>query len=483
MKKLSFILITFYMLLSACNKDLTSLNVNTKAATKVPSKTLFTAGEKRLVDYFTSTSVGSAPFRVLSQEWTENSYVYEAQYNFSAYQAQSGWWNNLYELTLANLQAAKTQFYSDVSDPEVAKNDARIADILEVFTYDLLLNTYGNIPYSEALNNTIPFPKYDDAKTVYTDLLHRLDTCITGLSSTSAGAFVGSEGADLIYSADLNQWVKFAATLELKMGVRIAGVDAAAASAAVTKAVTTGVFTSNADNASLPYDPSSPANSNPIWNALVYSGRHDFVPANLLVTTMVQWNDPRVPLYFTMYNGGYSGGTPGLANGYGKYSDFTPVMQTADYPGVLLTYSQTEFWLAEAVERGIAVGGTAQAHYNNAITASIEFWGGSAASASTYLAQPSVDYTTATGSWQQKLGYQEWIANYNMNWDSWTDIRRLGYPDLNIVSPPVAAHGSFPLRLTYPTNESGSNPTNWQAAVTALPGGQDVVSAKLFWEP
>jgi hypothetical protein len=94
-----------------------------------------------------------------------------------------------------------------------------------------------------------------------------------------------------------------------------------------------------------------------------------------------------------------------------------------------------------------------------------------------------VAYTTAAGTWQQKLGYQEWIANYNMNWDSWTDIRRLGYPNLDVVSPPVAAHGNFPLRLTYPTNESGSNPTNWKAAVTTLPGGQDVVSAKLFWEP
>ncbi|MGN6604205.1 MAG: SusD/RagB family nutrient-binding outer membrane lipoprotein [Ginsengibacter sp.] len=483
MKKIIFILIPFYMLFSACNKDLTSLNVNTKAATKVPSNTLFTAGEKRLVDYFTSTSVGSAPFRVLSQEWTENSYVYEAQYNFSAYQAQSGWWNNLYEFTLANLQAAKTQFYSDVADQEVAKNDARIADILEVFTYDLLLNTYGNIPYSESLNSSIPFPKYDDAKTVYNDLLSRLDTSIAGLSSSSAGAFVGSEGSDLIYGSDIHQWIKFAATLQLKMGIRIAGVDPSTASTVITKAVNTGVFTSNADNATLPYDPSSPANSNPIWNALVYSGRHDFVPADLLVKTMVQWNDPRVPLYFTQYNGGYSGGTPGLANGYGKYSDFTPTIQTPDYPGVLLTYWQAEFWLAEAVERGIAVGGTAESHYNNAITASIEFWGGSASDAATYLAQPAVNYTTAAGPWQRKLGYQEWIANYNMNWDSWTDIRRLGYPDLNTVSPPVAAHGDFPLRLTYPTNESGSNPTNWQAAVSALPGGQDVVSAKLFWEP
>jgi hypothetical protein len=231
------------------------------------------------------------------------------------------------------------------------------------------------------------------------------------------------------------------------------------------------------------YDPAAASNSNPIWQALVYSTRHDFVPASLLVNTMVGWNDPRLPLYFTQYNGGYSGGTPGQGNGYGLFSDFSAKMQTPTYPGTLIDYAQTEFLLAEAVERGIAVGGTAQSHYNNAVTASVEFWGGAASDAATYLAQPAVNYTTATGTWKQKLGYQKWIANYNANWDSWTDIRRLGFPDIDVVSPPVGAHGNFPLRFTYPANESGSNSKNWSTAVAALPGGQDVVSAKLFWMP
>ncbi len=56
------------MLLSACTKDITTLNVNTKAASNVPSATLFTYGEKNLVDDYTTTSVAVAPFRVVSQE-------------------------------------------------------------------------------------------------------------------------------------------------------------------------------------------------------------------------------------------------------------------------------------------------------------------------------------------------------------------------------------------------------------------------------
>ena len=492
MKKIIIMLCSFYMLLSSCTKDITSFNTNTKVASNVPSLTLFTMGEKSLVDYYTSTSVSIAPFRILSQEWTENTYVYEAQYNFSAYNANAGWWNRLYTSTatstgvfissgvLSNLQTAKSKFSSDVLDPVAARNDAIIADLLEVYTFNLLVNTYGNIPYSQALNPSIAFPKYDDAKTVYTDLLFRLDTCIAGLNTS--GASFGS--ADQIYKGNVTSWLKFAASLKLKMALVLADVDAATASKKVLEAVNTGVFASNSDNASMTYDASAPGNSNPVWNALVYSGRHDFLPSNLLVDTMVSLNDPRVPLYFTQDpNNKYSGGVPGGGNGYGLFSDFSNLIQGQTYPGLILDYVQSEFLLAEAVERGIAVGGTAQSHYNNAITASILFYGGSAADAATYLAQPTVDYTKASGNWQQKLGLQKWIANYNNNWDSWTDIRRLGYPNLDVINPPIGAKGNMPLRFTYPSNESGSNATNWAAAVASLPGGKDVVSAKLFWMP
>jgi hypothetical protein len=479
MKKISHIIPVFMIFCISCNKDITKFNIDTKSASIVPGKTLFTQGEKNLVDAMTSTSVASAPFRILSQEWTENTYVYEAQYNFSAYNANNGFWNNLYRLVLANLQAAKRLFPATVSDPVALRNDLIITDILQVYTFNVLCATYGNIPYSQALDPTIPFPKYDDAKTITADLLKRLDTCIAGLN---AGGSLGA--ADQIYKGDVTKWKKFAASLQLKIAMMIADVDPTTASSVALKAVQTGVFSSNADNASMTYDPSAVGNSNLIWQALVNSGRHDFLPSNILVHTMDSLHDPRVPLYFTKDpNGKYSGGVPGAGNGYGIFSDFTPTIQAPAYPGTLLTYSQVEFYLAEAVERGIAVGGTAEDHYNNAITASIIFWGGTTADASAYLAQPAVNYTTAAGPWRQKLGYQEWIANYNNNWDSWTDIRRLGYPDLNVVNPPIGGQGEFPLRYTYPANESGSNPINWAEAVKALPGGKDVVSAKLFWMP
>ena len=246
MKKLTIISLSLGLLASACTKNLTDLNHDPKSAVTVPSRTLFTKGQKDFVDIISSTSVSSAPFRVLAQEWTENTYVYEAQYNFAAYQANSGFWNTLFSGTsgvINNLQQAKVTFPTDVTDPAILRNDLIITDILEVYAYYMLTATYGDIPYTQSENKTIPFPAYDDAKTIYTDLLLRLDSCIAGINTgtTAMGA------ADLIYAGKPAKWKTFAATLKLKIAMLTANVDAATAGKKVGEAVSSGVFASNAD--------------------------------------------------------------------------------------------------------------------------------------------------------------------------------------------------------------------------------------------
>jgi hypothetical protein len=493
MKKFSIFSIAAALLLagSGCTKDIsTTINKNPKATSDGIGTALFSYGQQQLANTINTTSVSTAPFRVISQEWTENAYTYEANYVLNYYNSPGGFWNVCYINTIHNLDQAKQNFpVGFLGTPGQLRNDIIITDMMVIYTYYMLMATYGDIPYTQADNPTIPFPKYDAAATVYADLLTRIDTCIAGLdvSQPAMGA------ADEIYGGDVPSWLKFGASLKLKMAMLNALKDPTTTGKKVNEAIATGLFTSNADDALFTYDPASPVNSSPVWNALVYSHRHDFVPASLLVNTMTGWNDPRLPLYFTNYPANtnqYLGGTPGASNGYGQYSDFccavnNSVLYSPSYPGPVLDYTEVEFYLAEAAAQGLITTGviTPTAYYDSAITSSIKFWGGNDIAAQAYLAQPSVAYATAAGTWQQKIGYQEFIANYDKNWDSWTDERRLGFPDIDVVSVPLLASGNFPLRFYYPPNETTSNPTNTAAAAANLPGGQDVVSAKLFWEP
>ena len=89
--------------------------------------------------------------------------------------------------------------------------------------------------------------------------------------------------------------------------------------------------------------------------------------------------------------------------------------------------------LAEGIERGYAVPGTAEEHYNAAVTASILYWGGTLQDASTYLAQPNVAYSTAGANFKEKIGIQKWIALNNRGIDAWFEWRKFDYP---LLSPP-----------------------------------------------
>ncbi|MDR0542047.1 MAG: SusD/RagB family nutrient-binding outer membrane lipoprotein [Dysgonamonadaceae bacterium] len=457
---------------SSCD-DLTGLNNDPKHYTEAKPAALFLSGQKNLADVYGTASAGTAPFRVISQIWTQNSATEESKYNLAVITNTGSWWTQLYAKVLSNLKQAKGGYAKEAG----SQNAVAIVDILEVYTYYLLVNTYGDIPYFDAVTDHTPFPKYDDAKTVVLDLIHRLDADIANLDATQSS--IGS--ADQIYGGDVVKWRKFAATLKLKAAVLIAKADAQTASAKALEAVATGVFAANSDNALFKYDGAVTGNSNNVWYTLVFSGRHDYSPAQFFIATLQQRNDPRMDLLFAKNAaGGYSGGIAGQDNDYTALSPLSAAWLDPKRPVNLLDYSEAEFLLAEAAARQIAVGGTPEEHYKKAVKASILAWGGSETVADDYLNEPSIQYATAT--WQEQIGYQKWIAFADRAWDAWTEIRRLGYPDIDVISPPVGAQGKLPQRLVYPSSEQTSNSVNWKKAVEQIQGGKDVVSVNLFWK-
>lgn len=470
MKKILIIPVVLMVLVS-CNKDTSNLNIDTKHASSAPAYALFSNGQRNLADVLATPNVNINIFQLITQQWTEVTYVDESNYDIGTRNISNNWWRAMYKNVLINLQAAKAGVPKDVDNADQQKNDLAMIDIMEVYTWQVLVNTYGNIPYTEALDPNNLFPKYDDAKTVYYDLLNRLDTSIAALNPSAAG--FGS--ADLIYGGDIAKWQKFANSLKLNMGMVIADSDPAKAKS-VVEAAAPNVFTSNADNAVFTYYAATP-NVNPVWTNLVQSGRNDYVPTKTIINIMNSLNDPRRPAYFTTLDGAYVGGTVGAGNAFTSYSHPSDKVEQPDFPYVFLSYWQVQFDLAEADARGFNVGGTAAEHYTTAIQASLDYWGVSASDAAAYLAQPSVAYATAAGDYKEKIGTQEYLSLYMDGFDAWTVQRRLDYPAL--VAPPTA-QSAFPVRFTYPVSEQNLNSPNWSAASSAI--GGDKVDTKLWWD-
>jgi hypothetical protein len=483
MKKISILLLTLFLAFS-CSDNLEDLNKDTKNPTVAAGETFFTNAQKNFADYMASINVNRNVWRQFVQQITSTTYNDEANYNIANRKVPDNFWIAMYRDVLKDLDEGAKVIKAYPLPPvgvaefeQTRKNQLAIIEVMNVFVYASLVETFGDIPYSEALKIDNVLPKYDDGKTVYVDLITRLNLAITKLD-TSGDSF-GSQ--DIIYGGDVASWKKFANSLKLKMGLMIYDADATLGATTVQGAITSGVFTSNDDNALFQYLVSTP-NTNPMWVDLVQSGRKDFIVAKPFVDQMNSLNDPRRTVFFDdNIASGYVGAVYGLNSSYANFSHIGDMFYVETLPHVLLDYSNVSFMLAEVAERSLGgmVPAQAKGYYDAAIIASFDYYG--VADVATYLAQPAVDYTTATGTWKQKIGTQKWIALYNQGHTAWTEYRRLDYPVLAApATADAAAEGFVPRRFTYPIGEQTLNNANYTSAAAAI--GGDKLKTKLFWD-
>ncbi|MEH6406035.1 MAG: SusD/RagB family nutrient-binding outer membrane lipoprotein [Leeuwenhoekiella sp.] len=477
------ILILFVgILMFSCSDDLENLNQNIKDPAAVSGESLFTGAEKNLVDQIVDLNVNLNNTKLWSQFLQETTYPDESNYDQVTRTIPANHWDVMYKDVLKDLNEASINItattYLTPAEEAQKPNKLAIIEVLNVYTYSNLVETFDDVPYTEALDINNLSPKYDDGLTIYKDLLARLTTAINTMDS-DIGSF---STADRIYGGDVAKWLKFANSLKLRMGILLSDVEPALAQSTVTEAIAGGVIMSREDNASYQYLSADP-NTNPVYANLVLSGRNDFVAGATITDIMNSLDDPRLPLYFTALDGEYVGAEIGSASSYSANSHVAAQFQAATAPGIIFDYAEVEFLLAEAAARSFPVTGSAASHYTAGITESITYWGGSTADATAYLAQPEVAYASAlatseaTTPWKEVIGTQKWLALYNRGFEAWTSIRLLDYP---VMAEPVDAQSGYPNRYTYPIIEQTLNGASYNDAASAI--GGDETENRLFWD-
>ncbi|MFN2313473.1 MAG: SusD/RagB family nutrient-binding outer membrane lipoprotein, partial [Bacteroidales bacterium] len=449
---------------TACTDKFEEFNTDVKNPAIVEGESLFSNAQRELARQISSTNVNLNIFKLMAQYWTETTYIDEANYDLVNRSIPDNIFEVYYQDILKNFQEATLLIEATVPTSAVGEavkaNKLAIIELLNVYAFQNLVDIFGDVPYTEALDIEKISPKYDDAAIIYADLIVRIDAALGNMDDTE-GSF-GS--ADLIYSGDVELWKKFANSLKLKIAITMADANATLAKSAAESAVSGGVFTSNDDNALFPF--LSATHTNPLYEDLVQSGRNDFVPANTIVDIMNDLGDPRRPYYFTLFEGNYFGGSYGYNSPYSLYSHIPEAFAAPNFPGILMTYDEVLFYMAEAAERTFSVGSNVGALYGDAIKASILFWGGTEAEANSYVAQPNVNYATAPGTFREKIGTQAWIAFYTRGLEGYTMWRRMDYPIFNIPSL-VTTYDDIPIRFPYPVNEQTLNNASYTAASLA----------------
>lgn len=471
MKKIFFILgiITAGLTTISCERDVTELNVDPKHPTSVQSDQLLATAQYQQFYFIASPNVNQGNFVFFTQQFAETTYTDETNYNLVTRNQPRNFYNRMYDRVLKNYVDAENSINNEVLSAAVKKNRKAVLEISSVYAWEVLVDTYGNIPYSQAFKAPeILSPAYDDAKTIYADLFKRIDAAVA-MINTSADGFPAN--SDLVYHGDLNQWKKFAQSIKLRLAMNLADVDAPTSKAKAIEAINAGVMTSNSDSYSLTFDGGQ--FTAPIYDELVASGRYDFIPSALVVNLMNAKSDPRRPVYFTTVGGAYKGGKFGSGNAYGNFSHMNEVFRSSTGPVNLLSYAEVCFLKAEAAARGYGVSDAAT-EYTKGITASMQEYGVDAADIATYVAAHPFDAT----NWKKSIGEEAYIALFTRSFAAWNFARRLDNPVF--VNPANSLTTGVPVRMPYSDQEYLVNKTNVTAAGTAI--GGDTPVTKLFWD-
>ena len=310
------------------------------------------------------------------------------------------------------------------------------ATTLRAFTYQILVDAYGEVPFKEAFNASIATPAYDDGAVIYADLIAELDDA---LGKASASDIVATNF--LFPDENATNWIKFANAVKLKLLVRESGVTNV--DAQIGEIISEG----NLPDADVAYEgcwSNESGAMSPFYAeefSTAWGSTQINVVANIaIIGTMQQkdaegnviYEDPRLQMFFeTNEDGDYTGGISGTnfstSDAY-KAGYWCRPVASYDMPVYLITKSEIEFFIAEYYARqGNAA--QAEAHYNAAIEASFETAGvaGAAENIQQFPYNPS--------NYKESIGIAKWVSLAGVNtFESWCELRRLDYPAFGTVS-------------------------------------------------
>jgi hypothetical protein len=420
-----------------------------------------------------------------------------------------------------------------------------IGRIMKSHNFQILVDTYGDVPYSEAFKGTAAAtPKYDKAVDIYNAIFADLDKALALLvdpTKTEAAKNSGIAESDIVFKGDVTKWQKFANTLRLRMLIHMyngyktttvaPGVDVAAQMAKITA---NGAGFLGAGESAMLNPGFSASKPQPYYrfyntNESGSGSQRDHLRANDYAVRYYQYDgDPRIGRFYSCPAGGtcavsaHKGIVFGTPSGTG-----VPIgsdLSTVRGPGLSPNGASSDAWImtsveslflqAEARQRGLlTTGPTAAALLTSAIRESF-IWltvrpapttavpnppkddAYAIAQANTYIANnagyPDVDITAPSvvtgepGGGLFTILQQKWFALNNIaNYEIWTDWRRTdiiyGKAGTFDPGPPLSVHPNHASSIPVRLFYPQSE-FNYNAANVSAYSNINVFTSKLFWD-
>jgi hypothetical protein len=466
----------------SCEKKFEELYENPNAVTKIDDSALFTKAVRSLFqstnDQASSRFAGMyAQYYVAGSTWRAPD-----QFGDGFDDTYGGMLNDAYSGSIRHIEEVLT-----LTSTGTTKNDTRnaMANIVAVLAYAKVTDAFGDVPYTEGgkgKSQNILQPKYDTQQSIYNDLIARLTSSIAVLKTAApAKAY---PNADPIFNNDLTKWVRFANSVRLRLAMRLRYADNALSRATVTKCLAEPLMEDPTHDA---YMIETEGTGNEWF--IRRTGFPSIKMSTTLINQLQSTADPRLGVFVSKdAKGKYSGMVNGLTDlafgnsDFANKSDMGLALSSSNSKLYMITAAEVWLLKAEAAlayDKNVTLANT---HYRKGIETSLKQWGVDDAEITTFLKS-----TTATLSGtksEEQIGVQMWLALAPNFFESWSHIRRTGYPVIPARTgedlSKGATNGVIPKRFKYPTFELGSNTENANAAIARQ--GANKIDTAIWWD-
>jgi hypothetical protein len=384
--------------------------------------------------------LGSIYGEYITQSASANQYKY-----IDAYDIKSVDLNRPYSLLFSG-GLKNLQFVIDKSKLSEDWNFYLMGTVMKAYATELLVDLYGSIPYSEALQGSGNLnPKFDDGYSIYKDLISEIDTALSkdfSARTVTDLKAAGEGNIDVVFQGDMNKWKEFANTLELKMYLRMvnakpdeamAGVNALYARNAQFLTSDAGITTGFTD---------APGLDNPLYeqNIRQLNVASNLRASNTFVSFLKANGDPRLVDYF--------GSMTAKAINQGDFLNNSPdVLAAAVFvekptdPVIFISEAESYFLQAEAALR-YNTGADDKALYDQGVSAAFASVN---EDASSFIGSGGAYEYPSGGSFDDKLQsiiVQKWASfAYGVHFiEGWFERNRTGYP---LTSPVYSTDPSY----------------------------------------
>lgn len=374
------------------------------------------------------------------------------------------------------------------------------AQIIAIIGFSRLTDMFGDVPYHEGgmAKYGIEEPAYDTQEDIYADMVERLKNCMTTLEEPGASAQIYASDIDPVYEGDIDKWIRFANSYRLHLAMRARFADPGKYEPIIAECISLPLIESNDQNPTLETSDGKSDLYNPwywTWKSS-QEGIYNLVWTEKFINTLKETSDPRLSFFATKnpdeeYKGMPNGLTDEAFSAWNKKNASIPTGDffAKDQPIYMITAAQIWLLRSEAALFNLSgAGGDANVIYQTAIRLAMEQWNIDADSIDTYLTEE--EEATLNGDQEnmfRQISTQMWITSVPNAFESWCTIRRTGYPVIpQRTSPELSqgiTNGYMPTRVSYPvTRERTINGDHLDEAIGRIPGGEDRLDAKLWWD-